>query len=246
MTLGNEVNNLWPASSTTPEASASWARELLDTARAAAPDLLCLHSVFDDAWYSPGHPFTPAEAVELGDLTTVHSWVFNGVSRIDGPLGPATVSHADYLVELAAATATEPDRPVWLQEIGVPEPDVPPADAAEFVRQTMELVLTNPALWGVTWWSSHDIDRRWPTSRTASTTSACSPWTTSASLPRRRWPTSIAEVRAAGLSRAAGTLDVSRRPADRARPPGRGRPGQRVPPRGSPRAEGPVRVALPD
>jgi endo-1,4-beta-mannosidase len=159
VTLGNEVNNLWPTSSTTAAASIDWARDLLEVARAAAPDLLCMHSVFDDAWYSPDHPFTPAEAVELGDLTTVHSWVFNGVSRIDGPLGPATVSHAEYLVELAAGTATKRDRPVWLQEIGVPEPDVPPADAAAFVTKTLELVLTNPALWGVTWWSSHDIDR---------------------------------------------------------------------------------------
>jgi hypothetical protein len=79
---------------------------------------------------------------------------------VDGPLGPATLSHADYLVELAAATSLDPARPVWLQEIGVPGPDIPVELQAEFTRRTVELVLTNPALWGVTWWSSHDIDRR--------------------------------------------------------------------------------------
>ncbi len=31
---------------------------------------------------------------------------------------------------------------------------------AEFTRRTVELVIHNPALWGITWWSSHDIDRR--------------------------------------------------------------------------------------
>jgi hypothetical protein len=98
--------------------------------------------------------------VDLGDLSTVHSWVFNGVSRVDGPLGPATLSHADYLVELAAATSLDPARPVWLQEIGVPGPDIPLELQAEFTRRTVSLVLENPALWGVTWWSSHDIDRR--------------------------------------------------------------------------------------
>jgi endo-1,4-beta-mannosidase len=160
VTLGNEVNNLWPDSSTTPEASAAWALELLATVKKAAPELLALHSVFDDAWYKPDHPFHPVDVVDLGELSTVHSWVFNGVSRVDGPLGPATISHADYLVELAAATSLDPARPVWLQEIGVPEPDVPPAQAADFTRRTLELVADNPALWGVTWWSSHDIDRR--------------------------------------------------------------------------------------
>ncbi|MER6950899.1 glycosyl hydrolase [Nonomuraea sp. NPDC000554] len=159
VTLGNEVDNLWPANPTDAEESARWAAELVGVARAAAPGLLSLHSLYDAAWYDPGHPFHPADSVDLGDLTTVHSWVFNGVSALDGPLGPATVSHADYLVELAAATSLDPARPVWLQEVGAPRPDVPEADAAEFVRRTLATVTANPALWGVTWWCSHDLDR---------------------------------------------------------------------------------------
>ncbi|MFC7614534.1 hypothetical protein ACFQV2_14370 [Actinokineospora soli] len=121
------------------------------------PHVLALHSVYDDAWYAPDHPFHPTDAVTIGDLTTVHSWVFNGVSRLDGPLGPATTSHADYLVSLAASTA--PDRAVWLQEVGAPRPDIPEEHAEEFVRTTLDTVAPNPALWGVTWWCSHDIDR---------------------------------------------------------------------------------------
>lgn len=160
VTLGNEVNNLWPSNATTPEASARWAAELVEVARAAAPRLLSLHSLYDGAWYDPGHPFLPADAVDLGDLTTVHSWVFNGVSAIDGPLGPATTSHADYLVELAAASATDPARPVWLQEVGAPRPDIGEAEAPAFVRRMLDALAPNPALWGVTWWCSHDLDRR--------------------------------------------------------------------------------------
>ncbi len=160
ITLGNEVNNLWPDSSTTPAASTSWAKDLLETVKKAAPDVLALHSLFDDAWYKPDHPFHPVDVVDLGELSTVHSWVFNGVSRVDGPLGPATLTHADYLVSLAAATSLDPARPVWLQEIGVPGPDIPVDLQAEFTRRTVETVVHNPALWGITWWSSHDIDRR--------------------------------------------------------------------------------------
>lgn len=159
VTLGNEVNNLWPASPTTPATSTAWARELVSTAKAAAPGLLVLHSLFDDAFYAPDHPFLPADVTEIGDLSTVHSWVFNGVSRIDGPLGDATTTHADYLVELAAATATDPRRPVWLQEIGAPLPDIGEGEADAFVRRTLEHVGANPALWGVTWWCSHDLSR---------------------------------------------------------------------------------------
>jgi endo-1,4-beta-mannosidase len=160
ITLGNEVNNLWPDSPTTLEASTTWAQDLVTTLKKAAPDVLALYSLFDDAWYKADHPFHPVDVVDLGDLSTVHSWVFNGVSRVDGPLGPATLTHADYLVELAAATSLDPARPVWLQEIGVPGPDIPVDLQAEFTRRTVETVLPNRALWGVTWWSSHDIDRR--------------------------------------------------------------------------------------
>jgi len=159
ITLGNEVNNLWPDSPTTPAASTAWAQDLLATLKKAAPGVRALHSVFDDAWYQADHPFHPVDVVDLGELSTVHSWVFNGVSRVDGPLGPATITHADYLVELAKATSLDPQRPVWLQEIGVPGPDIPVELQAEFTRRTVETVLPNPALWGVTWWSSHDIDR---------------------------------------------------------------------------------------
>jgi hypothetical protein len=159
VTLGNEVDNLWPANATTAAASTRWAEELTGVARAAAPHLLVLHSLYDAAWYDPAHPFAPGDCVALGDLTTVHSWVFNGVSAIDGPLGPATVTHADYLVELAAASAPDPARPVWLQEIGAPRPDIGEPDAPAFVRATMDAVTANPALWGVTWWCSHDLDR---------------------------------------------------------------------------------------
>lgn len=159
VTLGNEVDNLWPSNETTPTASSGWAAEFIEVVREKAPNLLALHSVYDATWYDSSHPFHPADAVSIGDLTTVHSWVFNGVSRLDGPLGVATASHADYLVELAAAVSPDPRRPVWLQEVGAPRPDIPSRDAADFTRNMLEHACSNPALWGVTWWCSHDVDR---------------------------------------------------------------------------------------
>lgn len=157
ITLGNEVNNLYPTNDVDPAAASAWAAELLDVVRAAAPHLTALHSVYDDAWYAADHPFGAADAVTLGDLTTVHSWVFNGATAIAGGLAPAATSHADYLVSLAAAFGP-PDRPVWLQEIGAPLPDVG-ADVGLFVHRSLATVSPNPALWGITWWASHDIDR---------------------------------------------------------------------------------------
>ncbi|MBB2892391.1 glycosyl hydrolase [Flexivirga oryzae] len=159
-TLGNEVNNLWPANPTSVDASTGWAAELVEVVREhARTGQQVIHSLFDDAFYAPDHPFGPQDVVRLGDVSSVHSWVFNGTSAVDGPLGPATTSHAAYLAELAVACGG-PDRPVWLQEVGAPLPDVPLEHAAEFVRRTVASVTALPQLVGITWWCSHDVDRR--------------------------------------------------------------------------------------
>lgn len=159
VTLGNEVNNLWPSNETVAATSTEWARELVDVARAAAPGRTILHSLYDDAFYAPSHPFTPADVTGIGDVSSVHSWVFNGVAALDGPLGPATTSHADYLVELARAASPDHDRPVWLQEVGAPRPEIGEGDVHSFVHQALGQACQNPALWGVTWWCSHDLSR---------------------------------------------------------------------------------------
>jgi len=159
-TLGNEVNNLWPANPTTIDASTAWAAELVEVVRAhARPGQQVVHSLFDDAFYATDHPFGAQDVVRLGDVSSVHSWVFNGTSAIDGPLGAATTSHAAYLAELAVACGGT-DRPVWLQEVGAPLPDIPAEHTAEFVPRTVAAVAALPQLLGVTWWCSHDIDRR--------------------------------------------------------------------------------------
>lgn len=165
VTTGNEVNNLWPGNDTDPVASTAWARTVVATARAAAPHVPVVHSLYDDVFYDPAHPFHPHDVTEVGDLSSVHSWVFNGVARVDPPaapdrpLGRATLSHAAYLVELAAATATDPQRPVWLQEVGAPAPEVGPTHVEGFVRETLAAAFASPRLWGVTWWCSHDLHR---------------------------------------------------------------------------------------
>lgn len=92
-----------------------------------APDRLHLHASYDAAWYQDDQPFTPGHSARLGDLTAVHSWVFNGTAQRHGRASVPAEHHAAYLVELSKAWAEEPHRPVWLQEVGAPVPLVPPS-----------------------------------------------------------------------------------------------------------------------
>ncbi|MET7477697.1 glycosyl hydrolase [Streptomyces sp. NPDC005648] len=159
--LGNELNNLVEHNPVTVEQVDHY----LDTLLAAAEEGLregqsATHSAYDAAWYGDDHPFTPEASARKGDITTVHPWVFSAdCARRYGPRSFEVLHLAEYGTELATAYATDPARPVWVQETGAPEPHIPSSDAPDFARATLLNAAECTALWGVTWWCSHDVDR---------------------------------------------------------------------------------------
>lgn len=163
-TLGNETNQFsaqthpspWPV---TEAEAANWITTLLDAAYAAAPAQQHVHSEYDAAWYMDGHGFTPALASRLGDITTVHSWIFNGTAQRYGGRSVASDRHAEYMIELARGFATDPAKPIWLQEVGAPSNCLTPAQTPDFLEATLRSVARTENLWGVTWWCSHDVSR---------------------------------------------------------------------------------------
>lgn len=163
-TLGNETNQFsaqthpspWPV---TEAEAANWITTLLDAAHAAAPAQQHVHSEYDAAWYMDGHGFTPALASRLGDITTVHSWIFNGTAQRYGGRSVASDRHAEYMIELARGFAIDPAKPIWLQEVGAPSNCLTPAQTPDFLEATLRSVARTENLWGVTWWCSHDVSR---------------------------------------------------------------------------------------
>ncbi|AXL13396.1 glycosyl hydrolase [Microbacterium foliorum] len=164
LTLGNEVNQFsahthpspWPV--TTDEAGA-WIETLLAAAEEAAPGAGHVHSEYDAVWYMDGHGFTPAHASRLGEMTTIHSWIFNGTAQRYGGRSVASDRHAEYLIELSRAFATDRQRPVWLQEVGAPSNCLDESEMPGFLEATLRSAVRTENLWGVTWWCSHDVSR---------------------------------------------------------------------------------------
>ena len=163
LTLGNEVNQFAAQPHPHPhpidhEQADAWLARLIGVARDSAPGLIT-HAAYDATWYDERQPFLPRHAAEHGDETVVHSWVFNGAAQRHGGLGAGSVRHAEYLAQLAAAWHALADRPVWLQEVGVPVTVVDRADAADFLEQTVRHAADIPSLSAITWWCSHDVAR---------------------------------------------------------------------------------------
>lgn len=137
----------------------SWFARVLGTLEEAWPDGSHHHGFDDDLWFVDEHPFTPRHAVTLGAATTIHSWVFTGVGQRYGSGHQALTAFPRYLLELARAWSNDPDRGLWLQEIGVPRSHITDADAPAFTTATLDAIVDTPGLEAITWWCSHDVDR---------------------------------------------------------------------------------------
>ncbi|KIQ10001.1 glycoside hydrolase 5 family protein [Curtobacterium flaccumfaciens] len=185
ITIGNEVNQFAHAPHPAPHAISAeqghaWAAAMVAAARAglasglearlasassaasgtgSRPGPLVTVAQYDAAWYDDAQPFGPEHAADHGDATVTHSWVFNGSAALHGALGPGSVRHGEYLLQLAAAWNRDAARPNWLQEVGAPTNVVDPSDAAAFTEQTIRHVLDAQHVLGVTWWCSHDVAR---------------------------------------------------------------------------------------
>lgn len=163
MSLGNEFSQF--ASPIHPDRSQlsveqadSWLTRMLAACESGAPGLEHHHSEYDMCWFGGEHSFTPALAARRGHSTTIHSWIFNGTSKLYGGMSQQSLRLAEYLIELGRGWGTDPTRPIWLQEIGAPAPHVSAEDAPAFLEGALEYALDTENLWGVTWWSSHDVD----------------------------------------------------------------------------------------
>ncbi|MBF4605972.1 glycoside hydrolase 5 family protein [Curtobacterium sp. VKM Ac-1393] len=163
LTLGNELNQFQPPNPAAMPADTAqvthWLESLLGAPRDKDPRHVVTHSENDHLWYRDGHPFVPAHASRLGDVTTVHSWIFNGVAGRYGALSDESVRHAEWMIELARAFATDLERPVWLQEVGAPDRHLAESEMPEFLERTVAAALTTERLHAVTWWCSHDVSR---------------------------------------------------------------------------------------
>ena len=163
LTIGNELNQFADRPHPSPmEASpddvSAWLDAVLGAVPAGSP-AAALHAEYDAAWYLDDHPFLPSHASRSGDMTAIHSWIFNGTGQTYGGMSEQSVRHAEYLAELSRAFAATEDRPVWLQEVGAPLNCMAENEAADFCEQTVRHAADVQGMWGVTWWCSHDVAR---------------------------------------------------------------------------------------
>ncbi len=157
--IGNELGVLMTGANAVTTAQAdAWATRMLGHCDRLAPGGFHVNGADHSHWFAD-FGFSRSTLANTGAATAIHSYIyFDGVLNRFAPDSPEAQHLAAYEVELATAYQHDPARPVWVEEIGVGDVEMPAAAKPGFMERTVELLARRSNLWGITWWCSHDID----------------------------------------------------------------------------------------
>lgn len=159
--IGNELNCLQDfGEAFSIEQGDAWLKEMMVFCDVIAPGKLHVNGVDHRPWFM-NSAFSREALSSLGSATSQHTWIeFTGASSRYDPMEPGCLHLAEYCLELAKAYSVDSNRQIWIQEFGATHEWMPREVIPDFAEKTIKNVLTCDNLWGVTWWCSHDIDRR--------------------------------------------------------------------------------------
>lgn len=159
--LGNELGVLqfYNGESVSMCQADAWQATIFEHLEHVAPGKMHVNGVDHLHWFRDAG-FSRRALASLGALTSVHTWIgFTGFLDRYGAFSSGCLGLPEYSVELAKAYHRDSRRPVWVQEFGAQTAWMDESRFPEFAEQTIRRAVTCSGLWGLTWWSSHDLPR---------------------------------------------------------------------------------------
>ncbi len=157
--IGNELGVLMTGpNAVQPPRADRWATEMLQTCSRIAPGRFHVNGADHSHWFAD-FGFSRSTLANTGAATAIHSYIY-----FDGVLSRFAYNSTEarhlgaYEVELATAFQRDAERPVWVEEIGVGNVEMPIAAKPDFMQHTVCNLVRRRNLWGITWWCSHDLD----------------------------------------------------------------------------------------
>ncbi|MFE9201182.1 cellulase family glycosylhydrolase [Micromonospora sp. NPDC007230] len=159
--IANEPNVLMRQSGLGSGACDGWARRMVTAARAGTPGVPVTVGVDHEPWMTGDCALTAEAVVDISDLVAIHAWpYFTGALARFGDQERGAWAIPDYLAQVALATLGGRRKPLWVQEVGVSDLWLDRATVPDFAERMLRRIAAIPEVTAVTWWASHDIDRR--------------------------------------------------------------------------------------
>ena len=158
--IGNEMGVLQALNNpVTAEQADAWGTEILSYCAEIAPGKFHVNGADHSHWFSD-IGFTRPNLATTGSATVIHSYIyFDGILERYKYNDPASLHLADCEIEIAAAYQTDSNRRIWVEETGVANGWMPEEYKPVFMEHTVRNIAATGKAWGITWWSSHDVDR---------------------------------------------------------------------------------------
>lgn len=158
--LGNELNCCWQASEL--ETGDRWQSHMLDLSEACLPDGIHVNGVDHNPWFRPA-TFSPQCLATSQKIVPLHCWTFftGALKRGNGDcFDPRCIRLLESMATLARSYAGAARKPVWIQEYGMSESWTSAENIPRFLRESTLNAINAGVSW-FTWWSSHDLDRKY-------------------------------------------------------------------------------------
>ena len=157
--LGNELGVIMNGyNAATPEQADAWADEIFRTCDEVAPSKFHVNGVDHRHWFADCG-FSRRNLATSGQATVVHGYAyFTGALKRFGYSGVGTLHLLEYMIEFAYAYHENPQRSVWVEEVGASAEWMPEEFMPEYASQIVRNAAETGKAWGITWWCSHDLD----------------------------------------------------------------------------------------
>jgi len=154
--IGNEINDFW---SCPPAEGDVWMGQIFKLMHELCPGRIHVNGVDQHPWFDV-NTFSPEALMAQQEIVTLHCWPYwTGAGKYGKHLDKPYTQLPAAMAALARTYGKDPHKPIWLQEFGACNAEMPEAD----VPRWMELAIGGGIAQGIswfTWWSSHDVDRR--------------------------------------------------------------------------------------
>ena len=154
--IGNEISCCW---SCKPADGDVWTARIFKRMHELCPDRVHVNGVDHNPWFK-GTTFSPEALMAQQEFVTLHCWPFwTGAKQFGGHLDKPYTHLPGAMAALARTYGRAPRKPIWLEEFGACNAEMPEAD----VPRWLEIAVTDGVAQGIswfTWWASHDVDKR--------------------------------------------------------------------------------------
>ena len=154
--IANEINCIW---SCAPAEGDVWMEGVFKQMNTLAPGRIHVNGADNNPW-TQVTTFSPQALMAQQEIVPLHCYPhFMRAGKYGTFLQKPSTDLLDAFAALARSYGNTPHKPIWMQEFGMFNQDLPEGDIPKWMEMAVTKAIAGGVSW-FTWWGSHDVERR--------------------------------------------------------------------------------------